>query len=94
MSSKSPTKPLQPSNRQSVRAKVFQTGGSRALRLPKDFRPESDEVLITRVEEGLLISPLPAVLGASEWWHGWKPDPEFMADGRHQPVMQNRDFNR
>jgi antitoxin VapB len=77
----------------SVRARVFRTGGSRAVRLPKEFRPEGDEVLMTRVEEGLLISPLPAVLTVADWWDGWQADPDFMADGRHQPAMQKRDFS-
>lgn len=94
MPAKPKTSLLKSSHRPSMRAKVFQSGGSRALRLPKEFRPETDEVLITRVEEGLLVSPLPAVLSAAEWWNDWKADAEFMADGRQQPALQNRDFSR
>jgi hypothetical protein len=48
---------------------------------------------MTRVEEGLLISPLPAVLTVADWWNGWQAEPDFMPDGRRQPAMQKRDFS-
>jgi virulence-associated protein VagC len=78
--------------RTSARSKVFRSGGSLALRLPKDFQPEDDEVMITRVKEGLLISPIAAVSAVADWWDGWPADPDFMADGRQQPAMQDRDL--
>lgn len=36
-------------------AKVFQTGGSQAVRIPKEFRFEESEVLIKETKEGVLL---------------------------------------
>ena len=38
-------------------AKLFRTGGSQALRLPKAFRFEGDTVVLRRTNAGVLISP-------------------------------------
>lgn len=38
-------------------AKLFRTGGSQALRLPKAFRFEGDTVVLRRTHAGVLISP-------------------------------------
>lgn len=40
----------------SARAKVFMNGRSQAIRLPKDFRVTGTEVVLKRVEGGILIS--------------------------------------
>jgi antitoxin VapB len=41
-----------------VRAKVFWTGRSQAVRLPKEFRFEGDEVLIRRKGDAVILEPL------------------------------------
>ena len=74
------------------RAKIFQNGGSSAVRIPKDFQLEDDDLMITKVSEGILISPVPKRLSVAKWWMSWDADPGFMADGRQQPAMQARDF--
>jgi antitoxin VapB len=38
-------------------AKLFQTGRSQAVRLPKAFRFEGNEVYIKRVGNGVLLTP-------------------------------------
>lgn len=38
-------------------AKLFKTGRSQAVRLPKEYRFEGDEVLIKRVGGGVLLLP-------------------------------------
>jgi antitoxin VapB len=38
-------------------AKIFQTGRSQAVRLPKQYRFEGEEVLIKRVGNGVLLLP-------------------------------------
>jgi len=38
-------------------AKVFMTGRSQAVRLPKEFRFDTDEVYITKQGDNLIISP-------------------------------------
>ena len=41
------------------RAKVFWSGRSQAVRLPKEFRFEGDEVLISRDGDSVILEPLP-----------------------------------
>ena len=38
-------------------AKIFKHGNSQAVRLPKEFRFDDDEVLIKRSGEGVLLLP-------------------------------------
>jgi len=65
-------------------AKVFKTGRSQAIRLPKEFRVETDEVYLKKVPEGFLVIPRdPWDLffeGVQELSDG------FMAEGRQQSL--------
>jgi antitoxin VapB len=45
----------------SATAKVFMTGRSQAVRLPKEFRVHTDELLIERRGESLVLTPKPDV---------------------------------
>lgn len=38
-------------------AKIFKNGASQAVRLPREFRFETDEVCIKRVGSGILLFP-------------------------------------
>ena len=38
-------------------AKVFQNGGSQAIRLPKEFRVNTAEVYLKKTSEGFLVIP-------------------------------------
>lgn len=49
----------------SKRAKVFWTGRSQAVRLPKEFRVESDTVLVRREGTAIVLEP------ADEWPEGY-----------------------
>lgn len=40
-------------------AKVFMTNRSQAVRLPKDFQFATDEVLIRKIGEDVILSPRP-----------------------------------
>lgn len=67
------------------RAKLFANGGSQAVRLPKEFRFEGDEVELRRVGGGVLITPVRADL--DEWFRSMDlADDDFMAEGRNQPL--------
>ena len=74
-------------------AKLFQTGRSQAVRLPKEFRFEGDEVRISRAGRGVLLEPMPvdwkAVFAAMDEIGG---DPIF-PEGRVQPPQQEREFD-
>ena len=39
------------------RARIFKSGGSQAVRLPKEFRFEGDEVLISREGVRIVLEP-------------------------------------
>ena len=71
--------------------KVFQSGNSQAVRLPKEFRFQDDEVVIKRVGDTVLLFPVRYAAAAL------KDDldqlePEFQV-ARNQPVeVEERDF--
>jgi antitoxin VapB len=48
------------------RAKLFRNGRSQAVRLPREFRFEGDEVRIRKVAGGVLLEPL--VPDARRWF--------------------------
>jgi len=72
-------------------AKLFRTGRSQAVRLPKEFRFEGNEVRIRRVGMGVMLEPVnfdpEAWLAAMAATGG---DPIF-PEGREQPVPEERD---
>jgi antitoxin VapB len=82
-----------PSETDVTTAKLFKSGRSQAVRLPKEFRFEGNEVRIRRVGQGVLLEPM-------------KPDLEKLFEeldriGRRskfpdrppQPPIQERDFD-
>ena len=70
-------------------AKLFQNGQSQAVRLPKEFRFEGEEVIIKRSGNAVVLIPAN---------HSWdvladsldKFSADFM-DNRNQPEQQNRE---
>lgn len=73
-------------------AKIFPNGRSQAVRLPKEFRFEEDEVFITRM--GTAIVLLPKVGGWNvlfEAIDGFSDD--FMADRAQASEHQDRDLD-
>jgi antitoxin VapB len=69
-------------------AKVFQNGRSQAIRLPKDFRVDTDQVYLKRTPEGFLV------IARDPWEIFFEGVQElsdnFMAGGRQQPKPQKR----
>ena len=70
-------------------AKLFLNGRSQAVRLPKAFRFEGNEVYIKKLSSGVLLIPKDATL-----WDIWEQnlmehDEPFMAE-RKQPKPQER----
>lgn len=71
-------------------AKLFKTGRSQAVRLPKAFRMTGDKVKIHREGNKVILEPIDVswdglICSLDEF-----PD-DFMAQGRDQPKMQIRD---
>lgn len=70
-------------------ARLFWSGRSQAVRLPKEFRMEGEMVRIRKQGSAVLLEPI-----ASDWsWldaiEGQFSD-DFFADGRQQPKHQSR----
>lgn len=55
------------------RAKVFWSGGSQAVRLPKALRLASREVRVSRRGNSLVIDPLPEADNWDGFWKGLVP---------------------
>ena len=74
-------------------AKVFRSGNSQAVRLPKEFRFDVDEVEVSREGDAVILRPH---RGATTPWaslraaidRGFSED--FLEDGRAQPDEQTR----
>ena len=66
-------------------AKLFWTGRSQAVRLPKEFRFEGEEVRIRRQGNAVVLEPIADRLrsGLTRSSERWASD--FMAEGREQP---------
>jgi len=71
------------------KAKIFWSGRSQAVRLPKEFRFEGKEVRIRRHGQGVLLEPI-----ASDWsWLDKIPRPldeDFLQAALEQPAPQER----
>lgn len=82
-----------------VRAKLFQHGGSQAVRLPKIFRFEGSEVTVRRDGEAVILEPVKHVRPRSpdEMTAFWSKI-DALSGGqfpdRDQPPMPERDFRR
>ncbi len=71
-------------------AKIFKSGNSQAVRIPKEFQLEGKEVEILRRGDNLILRPKRK---------SWTPfleslakfSNDFMAHGREQPDPQERD---
>ncbi len=71
-------------------AKIFMNGRSQAVRLPKDFRFDCDEVYVRKQGDGIIISPK-----KSSWDDFFDQQSAFGGDylsNREDSPPQNRDF--
>jgi antitoxin VapB len=51
-----------------IRAKLFSNGGSQAVRLPKDFRFEGEEVSVRRLGRGIVLEPVTPSSWPANYW--------------------------
>jgi antitoxin VapB len=73
-----------------ITAKVFRNGRSQAIRLPKEFRVNADEVYLKRTPEGFLVIEKDPWETFFEGVHELSDG--FMKKGRQQPPVQQRDW--
>ncbi|MBL8473426.1 MAG: AbrB/MazE/SpoVT family DNA-binding domain-containing protein [Rhodocyclaceae bacterium] len=71
-------------------ARVFQSGNSQAVRLPKEFRLKSDRVEIFRRGDEIVLRELP-VSGTAVFDALASLPADFMADGRDDAPPQERE---
>ena len=71
------------------RAKVFQSGRSQAIRLPKEFRFSGTEVCVKRVGNAVVLLPLDDAWDSMSQSLALFSD-DFMGD-RNQPTEQQRE---
>ena len=64
-----------------MRAKIFWSGPSQAVRLPKAFRFSTDEVTIRKIGNALLLEPVPK----REWPVGYAASFSNMPDDFERP---------
>ena len=70
-------------------AKVFVSGNSQAVRLPKKYRTDQKEFIIRKAGSSLILIP------KGDQWSSFKESlnefsEDFLEDGRNQPPMQER----
>lgn len=70
--------------------KVFMSGDSQAVRIPKEFRFDESEVFIEKVEGGVLLRPAPKDKWALAREALMNFSDDMFIDGRQQPPMQER----
>ncbi|GHV77687.1 hypothetical protein AGMMS49942_25080 [Spirochaetia bacterium] len=71
-------------------AKVFTNGRSQAIRLPKEFRVNTDEVYITSEEDRLIIVPKPTITWAE--FFNTDPCPDFTIKRDMAPPQEREGF--
>jgi antitoxin VapB len=71
-------------------ARIFQSGNSQAVRLPKEFRFNADQVEIFRQGNDIVLRQIPANAAAVFDLLSSLPD-DFMADGREDLPPQERE---
>ena len=70
------------------KAKIFNNGNSQAIRLPKEFRFEGKEVIVRKVENGVLLMPQNKNI-----WESWFDNlDEFSED--FTTILDSRRFNQ
>jgi antitoxin VapB len=71
-------------------AKVFENGRSQAIRLPKECRFSSDEVMVNKIRDIVLLLPK-----QNKWDSFMRAidmfSDDFMADGRANDMVQERE---
>jgi len=71
-------------------SKVFISGNSQAVRLPKEYQVEEKELYIQKIGKAIILIP------KSEPWSVFENSlsqfsDDFFAEGRNQPEMQQRE---
>ena len=71
--------------------KVFQSGNSQAIRIPKEYKIDADELFINKIGNTIVIFP------KNDPWEVFKESlsgfsDDYFVDGRNQPKLQKREI--
>ena len=71
-------------------AKIFENGRSQAVRLPKEFRFSSDEVMINKIGDVVMLIPKTAK------WESFRQavdmfSVDYMVEGRDVQILEERE---
>ena len=66
-----------------ARAKLFENGRSQAVRLPKEFRFEGDEVIIRKEGDAVILEPIKRETWPRGYWERLR---EMQVDFEVQPI--------
>ncbi|MDR3164948.1 MAG: type II toxin-antitoxin system VapB family antitoxin [Synergistaceae bacterium] len=72
-------------------AKIFQNGKSQAVRLPKEFRFDTDEVFVEKEGDKVILFPKPKITW-DEYFDNYGPDPDFVLERSDNGPPQDRDL--
>ena len=69
--------------------KVFKSGNSKAIRIPKEYQIAGEELIINKIGNTIILFP------RDDPWKLFKDSlgefsDDFFADGRNQPAIQKR----
>jgi antitoxin VapB len=70
--------------------KVFKSGNSQAVRIPKEYQVNEEELIINKIGNSIILFPI------NDPWDLFKKSlyefsDDFFAEGRKQPATQKRD---
>ena len=70
--------------------RVFKSGNSQAIRIPKEYQMDTEELFINKIGNTIVIFP------KDDPWEIFKESlssfsSDYFSDGRNQPKMQKRD---
>jgi len=69
-----------------VRAKLFKNGRSQAVRLPKEFRFEGEEVAIRRDGDAVILEPIARPKWPRGYWQGIERNAKALDLGTIRPL--------
>jgi antitoxin VapB len=70
--------------------RVFKSGNSQAIRIPKEYQVDEEELFINKIGKTIILYP------KNDPWELFKNrhreiSDDYFSDGRNQPKMQERD---
>lgn len=75
-----------------TKGKVFTSGGSQAVRIPREFRIDTNEVTIERIGDSLILTPLKKDSQRHTWLSWYEAIGTGETIEREQPEEQERNW--